>query len=86
MPRPDTTIMPLIRIRLDRKYSQDMKRAFNSEIKAEKNSRIMKFFFLSWTTKICFAFDFDCLLFISSILDEMIVSIGTMCKIRVKYI
>ena len=32
----------LIRIRLDRNYSQDMKRAFNSEIKTEKNSRIMK--------------------------------------------
>ena len=31
------------RIRLDRKYSQDMKRAFGSKIKAEKNSIIIFF-------------------------------------------
>ena len=34
------------RICLDRKYSQDMKRAFNQKIKAEKNSIIIFFLFL----------------------------------------
>ena len=34
------------RICLDRKYSEDMKRAFNQKIKAEKNSIIIFFLFL----------------------------------------
>ena len=38
------------RICLDRKYSQDMKRAFNQKIKAEKNSIII-FFCSSWLSK-----------------------------------